>query len=111
MKKMRYEQTMTRILNQKRMEDMRGELVVIAAGYPDNMRAFLEANPGLKSRFDRKMEFRDYSPSELLAIAAQMLKLEDITMDPGAEAHLAQYFEHLYQSKNKFFGMPGRFGR
>ncbi|RMG27292.1 MAG: AAA family ATPase, partial [Bacteroidetes bacterium] len=46
----------------KRMEDLRGDLVVIAAGYPKNMQEFLEINPGLKSRFDRKLEFPDYKP-------------------------------------------------
>ena len=88
----------------KRMEDMRGELVVIAAGYPANMRQFLEVNPGLKSRFDRKMEFPDYSPDELLLIAKGMLEEEQILISDGAAEHLATYFHYLHRSKNKFFG-------
>ncbi|MEM7372021.1 MAG: AAA family ATPase [Bacteroidota bacterium] len=88
----------------KRMEDLRGELVVIAAGYPDNMRQFLEINPGLKSRFDRKMEFPDYSPEELLSIARMMLKEETILVSDQAAEHMATYFQYLHRSKNKFFG-------
>lgn len=88
----------------KRMEDLRGELVVIAAGYPDNMRTFLESNPGLKSRFDRKLEFPDYTPDELVEIATMMLKIEEIDMQEDAMAHLADYFSYLYRYKNKFFG-------
>lgn len=88
----------------KRMEDLRGELVVIVAGYPDNMRHFLESNPGLKSRFDRKLEFPDYTAEELLQIAQEMLHSDQIEMEPDAMTHLATYFEHLIRYKNKFFG-------
>ncbi|GAB4412717.1 MAG: hypothetical protein OHK0039_18950 [Bacteroidia bacterium] len=88
----------------KRMEDLRGELVVVAAGYPDKMRAFLESNPGLKSRFDRKLEFPDYTPEQLLAIARVMFSGERIEMDEAAAAHLLHYFNHLHRNKNKFFG-------
>jgi SpoVK/Ycf46/Vps4 family AAA+-type ATPase len=88
----------------KRMEDLRGELVVIAAGYPDNMRTFLESNPGLKSRFDRRLEFVDYQADELLAIAHQMLREEEIVPTAEANAQLAQFFVHLSQERNKFFG-------
>ncbi|MDX2284142.1 MAG: AAA family ATPase [Bacteroidia bacterium] len=88
----------------KRMEDLRGELIVIAAGYPDRMRQFLEANPGLKSRFDRKLEFADYSPAELTEIAQAMLRSEQLQLAPDAAAHLADYFGHLYRNRNQFFG-------
>lgn len=88
----------------KRMEDLRGELVVIAAGYPDNMKRFLESNPGLKSRFDRLMTFQDYDAPELLEIARLMLAEEGVSMSPDSEAHLHQYFGFLHQNRNKFFG-------
>jgi len=88
----------------KRMEDLRGELVVIAAGYPDNMRTFLESNPGLKSRFDRKLAFPDYEPDELMSIARMMLDQEEITPDAEAAAHLEAFLTHLHRSKNKYFG-------
>jgi len=88
----------------KRMEDLRGEMVVIVAGYPKQMRQFLESNPGLKSRFDRKFEFVDYSVAELLEIAVEMFQEEEITMLPEAEAHLVAYLTYLHRHKNKFFG-------
>ncbi|MEL7340839.1 MAG: AAA family ATPase [Bacteroidota bacterium] len=88
----------------KRMEDLRGELVVIAVGYPRNMRQFLEANPGLRSRFDRKLEFADYNAEELLQIAKMMLITDEIKMEAEAESYLKGYFEYLHRTKNQFFG-------
>lgn len=52
----------------KRMEDDRARLVVIAAGYPDLMRRFIESNPGLRSRFTREINFPDYQDDELVRI-------------------------------------------
>jgi SpoVK/Ycf46/Vps4 family AAA+-type ATPase len=88
----------------KQMEDRRGRLVVIVAGYTDNMNTFLEMNPGLKSRFDRNLEFRDYSPEQLYSIAQSMLQVENLTPDEKAEEHLKSYFNYLYSRRDKFFG-------
>ncbi|WP_067466272.1 AAA family ATPase [Actinomadura macra] len=52
----------------KLMEDHRDEVVVIAAGYSAEMREFMAANPGLKSRISRTVEFENYGPAELLQI-------------------------------------------
>ncbi len=52
----------------KAMEDMRDDLIVIVAGYTELMAQFVNSNPGLKSRFNRFMEFPDYTTDELMAI-------------------------------------------
>jgi len=88
----------------KRMEDDRGHFIVIAAGYTDNMKTFLETNPGLKSRFDKAFHFEDYTPMELWEIATQMLKTNGLVADHEAELHLKQYFAHRHQGKDKYFG-------
>ena len=52
----------------KIMEDNRDNLVVIVAGYTDEMKTFMSANPGLESRFNKRIFFKDYSQDELLQI-------------------------------------------
>ncbi len=88
----------------KRMEDQRGEFMVIVAGYPEEMKTFLEANPGLLSRFDKQFTFTDYSASELLAIAKMMFEKEDMILSEAAEAHLNAYIKKLLSNKHKYFG-------
>jgi stage V sporulation protein K len=58
----------------KLMEDYRDRLIVIVAGYTDRMTAFLESNPGLKSRFNKFIHFGDYTAAEMPQIFAYMLK-------------------------------------
>lgn len=88
----------------KKMEDNRGEFVVIVAGYTDNMKRFLESNPGLHSRFDRSYHFEDYNAAELFDIAVKMLSGNSITADQAALDHLKTYMEFLSNTRNKFFG-------
>lgn len=59
------------------IEDMRDEIVVIAAGYPKNMAEFLSFNPGLASRFPTTIHFPDYDVPELIRIAQQMLQEQE----------------------------------
>jgi SpoVK/Ycf46/Vps4 family AAA+-type ATPase len=88
----------------KRMEDRRGQFFVFAAGYPDNMEAFLKANPGLSSRFDKVLRFEDYSPEELNEIALNMINTQDMRITPKALEHLMTYFKFLYDYRDKYFG-------
>ena len=88
----------------KRMEDQRGEFMVIVAGYPKEMREFLEANPGLLSRFDKQFEFKDYKLEELISIAKMMFEKEELELDAEALQHLESYIEKLLSNKHKYFG-------
>jgi SpoVK/Ycf46/Vps4 family AAA+-type ATPase len=88
----------------KRMEDYRGEFIVIVAGYTENMIRFLESNPGLRSRFDREMNFADYDAAQLFDIAVKMLAANSIKADEAASKHLKEYMEFLSKGRNEFFG-------
>ena len=92
------------------MEDHRGELVVIVAGYPKPMERFLRSNPGLASRFSKTLVFADYSPSELLAIFKKMCDAEEYILSPEAEAKAVSVFEQAYRTRDARFG-NARFAR
>jgi len=88
----------------KNMEDQRGKFAVIVAGYPDNMDNFLKSNPGLMSRFDRTLHFRDYSCEILYDIAIYMLSIENLHPDLEAEKFLKSYLEQIHSFRDKYFG-------
>ncbi len=88
----------------KRMEDHRGEFIVIVAGYTENMARFLESNPGLKSRFDKFIHFEDYQPEELFEITANLLNKEFLFLNEEAATHLKSYIGVLVANRNKYFG-------
>ena len=56
----------------KAMEDHKDDLIVILAGYKDEMERFLQINPGIRSRFPIKIDFSDYTIEELIQIAKMM---------------------------------------
>ncbi|MEY2634516.1 MAG: hypothetical protein RIS75_456 [Actinomycetota bacterium] len=66
----------------KEMEDRRGSLAVIAAGYKEEMKLFVESNPGLKSRFKTTIDFPDYSPKELAEIYIALANDHQISIEP-----------------------------
>lgn len=88
----------------KRMEDMRGEFFVFAAGYPENMDKFLKANPGLSSRFDKILRFDDYTAKELVEIGHSMILKEGYRINKKPLAALRELCEHMYVTRDKFFG-------
>src|SRR4030095_9306007 len=61
----------------KLMEDHRDDVIVIAAGYSDEMQSFLDANPGLESRFSRTITFANYTPAELVTIVQDQCARHD----------------------------------
>ncbi len=94
----------------KLMEDHRHDLVVIVAGYPRKMAAFLESNPGLQSRFNRHLDFPDYSPLELQLVFEGMIKNAGLVLSGKAAAKSMQIFTSALNSKDESFG-NGRFAR
>ena len=88
----------------KRMEDNRGDFIVIVAGYTDNMKSFLESNPGLSSRFDREFSFEDSNAEQLAEIAIKMFANNSITPEEKAVEHIKAYMKFLFDTRNKFFG-------
>ncbi len=88
----------------KRMEDQKGEFAVVVAGYPDKMKAFLESNPGFKSRFDQVYDFKDFTAEELLTICKNLAEKEEYTFDKASLKHMKGYFEYMLETKDEFFG-------
>ena len=84
------------------------DLIVILAGYANEMKKMLEANPGMKSRFPYIFHFDDYTPDQLLQIGRKVLEQEHYVMTPEAERKLAKYVIHEYDHKDDHFG-NGRF--
>ena len=88
----------------KRMEDYRDRLVVIVAGYPNEMSRFIQSNPGLQSRFTRYFTFEDYQPVELLAIFQKICDTNHYQLDKQAKKALLTKFTKLYHQRDKDFG-------
>lgn len=83
----------------KAMEDHRGELIVIVAGYTDLMEQFLASNPGLKSRFSNFIYFEDYTAEELLEILVKNFQKQEYHMSPAAAEKARAVLEELVANK------------
>lgn len=94
----------------KRMEDNRDDLVVIVAGYTNEMKQFVNANPGLRSRFTRYIDFADYSAEELRDIFLLRAKKYNYTLDAETKEVLTACFAQAIEQKTRNFG-NGRYAR
>ena len=88
----------------KRMEDSRGEFMLAVAGYTNEMKSFLESNPGLKSRFDKHFHFKDYTAEQLMDIAEKMFENEGLNLNEQSKQLLNGHIAWLLKKKNKYFG-------
>jgi SpoVK/Ycf46/Vps4 family AAA+-type ATPase len=88
----------------KRAEDDRRRLVVILAGYPDEMKQLLLSNPGLSSRFNRVMHFEDYSPLELAKIFGSLCEKNHYKLGPGMRPKLMLGLTELHRRRDRHFG-------
>jgi hypothetical protein len=94
----------------KRMEDYRDRLVVIVAGYPEEMGRFLDSNPGLASRFGRRFVFDDFEPPELETIFLRFVSDTGMRLTDGALGKLRVFLKAAYDARDDSFG-NGRFVR
>ena len=83
----------------KLMEDHRDELVVIVAGYGEEMARFVSSNPGLPSRFPRTIHFPDYSTDELVSIVQRMCARDKYEVSADAVDALRQYLARLPRTR------------
>jgi SpoVK/Ycf46/Vps4 family AAA+-type ATPase len=88
----------------KLMEDHRNDLVVIVAGYTEEMRKFLKSNTGLVSRFNRFITFPDYSFDELCEIMKGMAKKNGFTINDEMLTDLKAYLSTMNDNERKEFG-------
>lgn len=94
----------------KRMEDDRERLILILAGYTAKMKDFIDTNPGFKSRFNRFINFPDYSPKELYEIFENNCLKLDYKLTNEAKEKVGSIFEDAYSNRDESFG-NGRFAR
>ncbi len=90
------------------MENRRDSVVVILAGYPEEMKTFLSRNPGLRSRISFHVHFRDYTPKELLSILKLFISETGMDLEDAATPKLLHIFNEATEEKD--FG-NGRFAR
>ena len=88
----------------KRMEDDRDRLIVIVAGYPKEMKQFIDANPGLSSRFTRYIEFPDYSTPELAEMFRMYARKNHYKLSPEMDKYLAAAISFKTKNRDRNFG-------
>lgn len=88
----------------KLMEDHRDDLVVIVAGYTDEMHDFLTSNPGLISRFNKYIDFPDYTDDELMAILEMNAKKQGYRLADEAKAAVRAYLSGMRLGERMDFG-------
>lgn len=88
----------------KRMEDYKDRLVVIVAGYSEEMSRFINTNPGLQSRFNRYFDFQDYNPDELLVIFRKICEKSYFNLDEKSREVLLKKLMLLYENRDNRFG-------
>jgi len=95
----------------KRAEDDRDRLVIVLAGYTDDMDRFLRSNPGLASRFSTRVTFPSYQPADLVQISNLLAEQAGDMFDPAAKQVLGQIFRHACETGRIDELGNGRFAR
>jgi SpoVK/Ycf46/Vps4 family AAA+-type ATPase len=88
----------------KEMSDGPGDIAIIGAGYPKQMKNFVESNPGLKSRFTEYFHFDDYLPEELFQISLYAASQREVKFSADAESYLKDQLTEAYRKRDENFG-------
>ncbi len=88
----------------KEMSDGTADIAIMCAGYPKEMQNFVEANPGLKSRFNHYFHFDDYMPEEMFAIAELASKKKGVSITPEAKTFMEEMLVEVYRTRDNSFG-------
>lgn len=91
----------------KAMEDSRADLVVIVAGYTELMEKFIDSNPGLRSRFNKYIDFADYTAEEMMGIFKLNCKKSCYTLDEDAEKQVSDYLALVEEAAGEFGNARG----
>ena len=91
----------------KAMEDNRDDLVVIVAGYIDLMEEFIDSNPGLRSRFNKYIDFADYTADEMMGIFKMNCEKSFYVLDTDAEAEVKEYLTAVADAAGEFGNARG----
>ncbi|MBQ8950984.1 MAG: AAA family ATPase [Eubacterium sp.] len=87
----------------KEMEDNRDDFVVIVAGYPEPMKTFINSNPGLQSRFNKYIEFPDYSLDEMMQIFDRICNQYDYIVGDEVKDKMNSIIEGIISHKDETF--------
>jgi SpoVK/Ycf46/Vps4 family AAA+-type ATPase len=88
----------------KELSNGPGDLAIIVAGYPKEMKNFLDSNPGLRSRFKMHFEFPDYLPQELSRIAEYAAREKEVLLAKEAQMLVDEIITEAYRGRDRTFG-------
>ncbi len=86
------------------MESRRDRFAVIVAGYTSRMHRFIDANPGLKSRFTRYIHFADYLATDLAKIFLQLCSSNGFILSAATETRIREEVQRIYDRRSSDFG-------